>query len=87
MIVIMVIRVRELVGPAGRPCALCGGHRVVLVHSWDRPGMGDRVRARLGAALHRNERFTDECRDCGARASVRQVLDPAATRTTGAAGS
>jgi len=85
MLVIMVVRVRELVGPAGRPCALCGGHRVVLVRSWDRPGVGDRVRARLGAVLHRNERFTDECRDCGARASVRQGSDTVAQRPRDAA--
>lgn len=73
----MTTRVRELVGPAGRPCALCGGHRVVLVRSWDRPNAVERLAARLGRAVENVERFTDECRDCGSRAFVR------ATPTTG----
>lgn len=71
MIVLMATRVREVEGPAGRPCALCGGRRVVLVRSYDQAGAVDRLRARWGTARDANERFTDECRDCGARASVR----------------
>jgi hypothetical protein len=90
MIDSVVTRAREAMGPAGRPCGLCGGEQVLLMRSWDAPSVLERALERFRARPDRQERWTDECRDCGGRAPVRpatavpQARIPEQGRTPGA---
>lgn len=62
----MTPRERHLLGPAGRPCSLCGESEVVLVESRN----VRRLRDRFSPSWDPRVRLTEACNHCGARAVV-----------------
>ncbi len=62
----MTPRERHVLGPAGRPCSLCGGSDLVLVESRN----VRRVRDRFNSMWEPRVRITETCPQCGARSVI-----------------
>ncbi|MGY1834613.1 hypothetical protein ACI79P_05840 [Blastococcus sp. SYSU DS0510] len=62
----MTLRERHVLGPASRPCSLCGNTEVVLVESRN----VRRFHNRLNPAWDPHTRVFEACSYCGARSEV-----------------